>query len=361
MTVKRKIGLALLALLLIGGALLYAFRPWLAERAFQRGLDTTVGVDLSLALGDGLHAYVCGSGSPMPDAARAGPCLAVLAGDKAFVFDAGAGSIRKLGRMGFPMDKLQAAFLTHLHSDHFDGLGELLLQAWIAGGRSAPLPVYGPEGTDRLIAGLMMTYEADKGFRIAHHGPAIARPGGFGGEPHVIAFDQTDTDADGVVYQGGGVTIRAVEVDHAPIAPAFGYRIDYKGRSIVISGDTVYSAPLEYTAKGADLLVHEALNKRMVARLGAALAWRGRKDTAQIMTDIQNYHATPEDAARLAKAAGVKTLLLTHLVPAPPAKLLEPMFLGGAPKIFPGVRLAHDGMIVSLPAGSREVRFSEGL
>ncbi len=151
---KRKLLLAAGVLILAAAGLALFGRGWLAERAFQSALDKSVGVDQTAAFADGLHLYVCGSGSPMPDASRAGPCLAVLAGQQAFVFDAGSGSIRKLQRMGFPMPRLQAAFLTHLHSDHIDGLGELLLQAWVAGGRSAPLPVYGPAGTDKVISGL---------------------------------------------------------------------------------------------------------------------------------------------------------------------------------------------------------------
>ncbi len=359
MTRRRKIGLGLVAVLLLAGLLLYLARPWLAERAFQRALDTTVGVDPSLALGDGLHAYVCGSGTPMPDPARAGPCLAVLAGDQAFVFDAGSGSVRKLQRMGFPMDKLQATFLTHLHSDHIDGLGELLLQAWIAGGRAAQLPVYGPIGTGSVVEGFNKAYEIDRHFRIAHHGPMIARPSGSGAKAETLLLPADLPNA--VIWDRDGVKISATMVDHDPVGPAFGYRVDYKGRSITISGDTVYSQYLVEMAKDTDLLVHDAMNKRMVARLGAALAKRGRKDQAQIMTDIQDYHASPEDAARAAKEAGVKALVLTHLVPAPPAKLIEPMFLGDASKIFGKVHLAHDGMIVSLPAGSTEIRFSEGL
>ena len=135
--------------------------------------------------------------------------------------------------MGFPMTELRGTFLTHLHSDHLDGLGEMMLQAWIAGGRSSPLPIYGPEGTERVVAGFMEAYDIDRGFRIAHHGPEVARPGGFGGEARVIA--------DGVVYEQGGVTIRTIAVDHAPVDPALAFRIDYRGRSIVISGDTKYS------------------------------------------------------------------------------------------------------------------------
>ncbi|MFM2302345.1 MAG: hypothetical protein RLZZ84_2081, partial [Pseudomonadota bacterium] len=150
---NRKLGFALGALALAVLLMAVFGRNWIAQRAFERALDRNVGIDQSAALGDGLHAYLCGTGSPMPDADRAGPCVGVLAGQQAFVFDSGSGSIRKLMRMGFPMEKAQAAFLTHLHSDHIDGLGELMLQAWIAGGRQAPLPIYGPAGTDQVVAG----------------------------------------------------------------------------------------------------------------------------------------------------------------------------------------------------------------
>lgn len=354
---RRKLLWALaLTALGLGGVLLLG-QHWIARKAFERAIDSTVGIDQSARLGDGLHAYVCGSGSPMPDAQRAGPCIGVLAGRQAFVFDAGSGSVRKLQRMGFPMERLQGAYLTHLHSDHIDGLGELLLQAWVAGGRSAPLPVAGPPGTDGLLAGLRQAYTLDSTYRFAHHGPKVINPAGFGGTAQIVDIP---AGADSlVVHDRDGVRITAIRVDHAPIAPAYGYRIDYKGRSITLSGDTVYSAPLVAAARGSDLLFHEALNKRMVAALGAKLAERGQARTAQIMTDIQNYHASPEDAARAAKEAGVKALVLYHLVPAPPARLVEPLFLGDAPKVFPGVKLAHDGMIVNLPAGSTEVRFSE--
>jgi ribonuclease Z len=338
--------------------LLFLFgRAWMAERAFQSALDNTVGVDQSAKLADGLHVYVCGSGSPMPDANRAGPCLAVLAGNQAFVFDAGSGSIRKLGRMGFPMPKLQAAFLTHLHSDHIDGLGELLLQAWVAGGRNAPLPVHGPAGTDKVIAGFNAAYEIDSSYRVAHHGPKVVQPGGFGGAAKIIALPEgTDTQ---LVYDQAGVRITAIRVNHAPIAPAFGYRIDYKGRSVSLSGDTLYSPSFVAGAKGADLMLHEALNKPMIAAIGKKLGERGQAANAQIMTDIQNYHASPEDAARAASEAGVQALVLYHLVPAPPAKLIEPLFLGDAPKLFSGtLRLAQDGMIISLPAGGKAISFS---
>lgn len=354
---KRKLGLIAAFIALLGGVILLFGRQQLAQRLFDRALDTSVGIDQSAALGDGLHAYVCGSGSPMPDATRAGPCIAVLAGQQAFVFDAGSGSIRKLMRMGFPMPRMKAAFLTHLHSDHIDGLGELMLQAWVGGHRTSPLPIYGPAGTDQVVGGFNAAYQLDKGYRVAHHGPAVVPPTGFGGTPTIIALP--DGTASQVVYDEGGVRITVIRVNHAPIAPAFGYRIDYKGRSIALSGDTVYSPGFVSAARGADLMLHEALNKPMVVALGKKLAERGQANTAQIMTDIQNYHASPEDAARAAREAGVKALVLYHLVPAPPSRLIDPLFLGDAPKKFSGMlKLAQDGMIISLPANGMEVKFT---
>jgi len=355
---KRKVAIiaGLLAILL--GLALVLGRGAIGERAFKTALDKNVGVDQSAKLGDGLHVYVCGSGSPMPDADRAGPCLAVLAGQQAFIFDSGSGSIRKLGRMGFPMGKLQAEFLTHLHSDHIDGLGEALLQAWVAGHRAAPLPVYGPPGTDKVVEGFNTAYRIDSTYRIAHHGPKVVQPSGFGGAASIVALpDGTDSQ---VVYDKDGVRITVIRVNHAPISPAYGYRIDYKGRSVALSGDTVYSPSFVSAARGADVMFHEALNKDMVSMLGSKLAERGQANNAQIMHDIQNYHASPEDAARAAKEAGAQALVLYHLVPPLPSKLIEPMFLGDAPKLFGGtLKVGHDGMIVSLPAGGKDVKFSE--
>jgi ribonuclease Z len=355
---KRRLVIAAALLALIAGLAALFGRSWIAERAFQRALDENVGIDRSAALGDGLHAYMCGTGSPMPDAMRAGPCIAVLAGEQGFVFDAGSGAIRKLGRMGFPMERIEGAFLTHLHSDHIDGLGELMLQAWIAGGRSRALPIYGPPGTGQVVDGFNQAYQIDSTYRVAHHGPVIANPAGFGGE--AIESPLPEDAISQVAYEQKGVRITVFRVDHAPVTPAFGYRIDYKGRSIAISGDTVYSPDLVRTAKGADVLFHEALSMEMVAALGKKLGERQRTNQAQIMADIQDYHASPADAARAAKDAGVQALVLYHLVPPLPSKLVEPLFLGDAPSRFSGtLKVGQDGMLVSLPAGSKAIKFSQ--
>jgi ribonuclease Z len=358
MTRKRKFGLTLAALLLIAGIVFYANRTELAERLFARAVERTVGVDQAALLPDGLHVYVCGSGSPLPDAERAGPCLGVLAGKDAFVFDAGSGSIRKLVRMGFPMGRLRGAYLTHLHSDHIDGLGELMLQAWIGGSRGTPLPISGPAGTDKVVGGLMQAYELDKGYRVAHHGAEFARPGGFGGAVTILSLPDDQRSA--VVYEANGVKITLTRAIHDPIKPAFAFRVDYKGRSVAISGDTVYSPDFVATAKGADVMFHEALNPELIGMVRAALAKHGRTDAAKIMGDIRGYHASPEDAARAARDSGVRALVFYHLVPSVPAGFMERAFVGNAGDVFTGeMRVSRDGLLVSLPANGKAITFNQ--
>ena len=358
MTRKRKIGLTLAVLLLISGIIALTNRTTIAERLFARAVERTVGVDQAALLPDGLHIYVCGSGSPLPDAERAGPCLGVLAGNDAFVFDAGSGSIRKLVRMGFPMDRLRGVYLTHLHSDHIDGLGELMLQAWIGGSRGTPLPISGPEGTDKVIGGLIQAYELDKGYRVVHHGAEFARPGGFGGAVAILSL--RDDQRSAVVYEANGVKITLTRAIHTPIKPAFAFRVDYKGRAVAISGDTVYSPDFVATAKGADVMFHEALNPRLIGMVRAALAKHGRRDAAKIMGDIPGYHASPEDAARAARDAGVSALVFYHLVPSVPAGFMERAFVGHADDVFTGdMRVSRDGMLVSLPANGKAITFNQ--
>lgn len=354
----RRIALGVVLAAVIVAGLAFAFgQRAIGEAVFAQAIRERVGTDPSQTLPDGLHAYVCGTGSPLPDENRAGPCIAVLAGKTGLVFDAGSGSVRKLGAMGYPMPRMQAAFLTHIHSDHIDGMGELLLQAWMAGGRSAPLPVYGPPGTRAVVEGFDAAYTPDRALRIAHHGPAVARPGGFGGEPREFV---PETVQRGEVYAAGGVTVRALRVPHGPVKDAYAYRVDYKGRSVVISGDLSYFPPLGDFARGADVLFHEALNRDLVAQIGAQAKRSGMNDAAKIMADIPGYHTAPADAARIAKAAGVRALVFYHLIPGPPFQLLDAAFLGDAPREFTGdMRIARDGLLVSLPAGGTAVEYKD--
>jgi ribonuclease Z len=155
----------------------------------------------------------------MPDATRAGPCLGVLAGDKAFIFDVGSGGVRNLGSMGFPMARLESVYLTHLHSDHFDGLGELMVIAWVGGSRSQPLPIAGPVGTSEVVDGFNMAYRIDSNYRIAHHGTDVANPEGIGGLAREFTLP-VGPAGKAVVCEDGDLAITALRVEHAPVEPA---------------------------------------------------------------------------------------------------------------------------------------------
>jgi ribonuclease Z len=347
------IAVASLAALAAGG--FYAFRMPLAELAFARAVERNIGRSTASDLPDGLLVYVCGAGTPLPDPMRAGPCLAVIAGDRHLVFDSGSGGVRTLTRMAYPVGRIDAVFLTHLHSDHMDGLGELMMQAWVNGGRSVPMPVYGPTGVDEVVEGFDAAYRIDGTYRAAHHGPDIANPAGHGGEGLAINLP-AGPGGSAIVYDEGGVTVTAYKVDHAPVKPAFGYRVDYKDRSVSFSGDTIYSENLIAASEGVDILFHEALNANMVIAMRDAAAGSGRADLAKILGDILDYHATPEDAAKAAEAAGVRQLVYYHTIPPLPSRALNALFMKDAKAHFGGpMDVAVDGIIWSLPAGSTAV------
>lgn len=352
------------------------FQRDVAQFLFVRAVDANLGRDRSADLPDGLHVFICGAGSPMADPHRGGPCVGIVAGRRAFVIDAGSGGARSLARMGFPLGRIERVYLTHLHSDHIDGLGELLLQAWIGGSRQTPLPVTGPIGTGRVVEGFNTAYEIDAGYRLAHHGPAIANPAGFGAvaepvdlrtSPASLRPDDTGADSNGkegetwkVLYQSEGLRITAIPVDHAPVHPAFGYRIDYKGRSVSLSGDTVLDQRFIAASSKVDVMLHEALSPAMVRTMAGAAQARGLANIATILNDILDYHTPPEDAARAAAAAGAGRLVLYHIVPPLPSRLLDRLFQGDAAAHFEGpVEIARDGMLISLPAGSDAVSVSQ--
>lgn len=350
---RMVVGVLLLAL--VAGAGVFAFKRQIGEAMFRRVVERNLGRDRAAELPDGLQVYLCGTGSPMPDPSRAGPCLGVVAGDRAFVFDAGSGSARVLGRMGFPMARLERVYLTHLHSDHFDGLGELLLQAWIGGARTTPLAVAGPEGVAEVVDGFNTAYRIDSGYRTAHHGPEIANPASYGGVAERI---DTPGDDGRVVLQDGDLTIRAITVSHAPVAPAFGYRIDYRGRSIALSGDTTYNENFVAAASGVDVMFHESLSREFVSVMEQAARARGQAPIAKILSDIQGYHATPEDAARAAREARARLLVLYHIVPPLPSPLLYDAYLGDSRATFSAIQVGEDGLLVSMPANTDEIHIS---
>lgn len=332
----------------VAGGIAYVKRDAIAMSLIQRGADAAMTRNVMAGLpADQLHVGFCGTGSPLPNRDRAAACTVVIADGNLFVFDMGGGSGNVLTMMGLPLDKIQGIWLTHLHSDHFEGLGPFTLQRWAGTSAKTPLPVFGPEGVNEITDGLNATYRIDSTYRIAHHGEAVVPPSGFGMTGTAIS--------PGVVYDTGGVKITAFIVDHGPIKPAFGYRVDWKGRSVTISGDTAFTPALAAAAKGSDLFVSELLSPRMVKILENTSRKTGNPNRAKIFSDIQNYHISPEQAADVAKSANVGMLAFSHIVPSVP-KPLEFALTGDAASRYAGpIKVMHDGDVISI-AGKRQFK-----
>lgn len=348
--------------LLIGAlAVAVTLAVWLLQRPiglalYERAAAARVGRDATKALPDGLHVALCGTGSPLPNRDRAGACNVIIAGKHMFVVDAGEGSARNIALMGLPIARIEALFITHFHSDHIDGLGQVMLLRWTGSDNTAPLPVYGTPEVNAVIGGFNAAFATDNGYRTAHHGAAIANPASAGATPHAFALPGSGKGDTVAVYDTDGVRVTAIRVNHTPIADAVGYRFDYKGRSIVLSGDTAAAPALDAAAKGADLMIREALQPALVQALTKGLEAKGATKTAQITRDIIAAHSTPEVAADSARAAGVKHLVLSHLVPVLPSRFFYPAFLGDAKTHFTGpITVGEDGMLFSLPVGSRAI------
>ncbi len=310
----------------------------LIERQIERNLDR---VDTETLSSPDLQVVLCGTGSPLPDAGRAAACSAVIANGELWLVDVGPGAWETVDLADLPAAALRGVLLTHFHSDHVGDLGEAITQSWIAG-RAEPLEVVGPEGVARIVDGLARVYAADVDARVAHHGDEWLPRSAAGAIAREFPLP---AEGEGlVVLERGGLRITAFAVDHRPVTPAVGYRFDWRGRSVVFSGDTRASANLAQFARGADLLIHEGLDAEMIRRVVEVAARTGRRRMSKLAGDVIGYHTTPVEAARIAHDAGVATLVFHHIVPPPNQVLARWRFLRGVADVFAGeVVLGDDG------------------
>ena len=381
MRLGKIVGGVVVAALVLGG-IAYAVvwnSPAIQKKLMSRIIASRMANnDMQALLDDGaLHIYLCGTGSPMPDPTRANACTAVIAGGHIVVIDTGPGSWRNIARARLPADKIDTILLTHLHSDHIGDLGEFAVQSWIAG-RKAPLDVWGPaalpapapEADDEghkfgtktvldVVDGFVEAYDEDAAYRIIHHGADYLSPNGADMVGHEIPTPKVDELVS--VYDRDGLNISAFLVDHGPVKPAYGYRIEYKGRVAVVSGDTKKTESVERFSQNADLLVHEALNADMVNLIVAGLKGSDNQRLSKMAHDTINYHTTPVHAAEIANAAHVKLLVFSHIVPPLPNRLAEHMFLEGvgAARGKGGTDVGHDGMMITMPGNSEAISTSD--
>jgi len=255
-----------------------------------------------LALATGARAQdfrvtLLGTGSPLPISDRFGAATLVEAGQEKLLFDVGRGATIRLTQIGVSIGALDAVFLTHFHSDHTSGIPDLWLTGWIGryyGNRQKPFRIIGPTGTVALMQNLERAYADDIRIRLADE----KNP------QEGVAISPSEYAKDGVVYESGGVKVTAFEVDHGDlIKPAYGYRVDYDGRSVIISGDTRYSQNLEKHSQAATLVIHEV-----------AIANEDYYAKVPIVRYIMGHHIAANEAGALFARLKPKLAAYTHLV-----------------------------------------------
>lgn len=286
-----------------------------------------------------LTAVLLGTGSPEPAMDRFGPGTLIEAGGQRLLFDAGRGVSQRLWQIPVRLGEITDVFLTHLHSDHVVGLPDI----WLTGGlqsmfgrRSSPLRVWGPPGTIALVKGLREAYSADVRVRTAGAVPDSA-----------LVIEGRDIE-EGVLVDRAGLRVTGFKVDHGnPPLPSFGYRVDFGGRSVVISGDTRPSDNLIRLSRGADVLIHEVM---------AAFP---ENSAVPNIARVLSSHTTPEDAARVFSAVNPKLAVYTHVslaaTPERRQSLLETL-LPRTRARYPGRVVIGEDLMTILIGDSIEIR-----
>jgi ribonuclease BN (tRNA processing enzyme) len=259
-------------------------------------------------------------GGPRPKKAVSASANAVIVDDEVYVVDCGDGVARQLVVADLSLTALRHVFITHQHSDHNADYGNLLLLAWAAGLKTR-IDTWGPPPLERMTMAFFEMNAYDITTRISDEGrvPLV---------PLVHAHEITNG---GVVMQDDKVKVTAALVSHPPVVPAFGFRFDTPDRSIVFSGDTGPSRNLVTLAKGADVLVHEAMWAPAVDRLVGSVA-----NASTLKEHLLASHTVAEECGRVAEEAGVKMLVLSHFVPGGDPLITDQMWLSAAQKYFRG-------------------------
>lgn len=341
---RLQITIGLTVLLVVSTLALYLNRAALVEMALERSVRDTLAARTPDE--DRFAILFCGTGSPQHQADRSQSCLAIVAGDRLFLFDAGPGSAQQLREAAAPITRLDAVFLTHLHSDHVSGLGDVMQTSWVYG-RTRGVDVIGPPGTDAIIAGFGLVFAHDLEERRQKAGLDGLSDSEILGRARPVTLSSSGAVA---VYDRDGVTISAFPVVHPAWDHAYGYTLEYRGTRIVISGDTARSETLIAQARNADILIHEALNPELYWQVADAIDRLGGDIDRARLEQVEAAHTTTLDLARIAGAAEVERLYMTHLIPPIPANAIaEEAFARGMRAHYSGpIHIARDGQWVEI-------------
>lgn len=296
---------------------------------------------------DEIKVVLVGTAGPMsPDIAQ--NSTAVFVNGQFLLFDAGDYAQKRIEQFNLPSESLDAVFLTHFHNDHIADLGEVMQRSYMLG-REKNLVVYGPTGTEDIVTGFNMIYTADSDYRTEHHGEEVMPI-----EYQFATAKEFDSELkEVVVYEKDGVVVTAFKNYHPPINPTFGYKVEYNGKKVVISGDTLLTEALTEYSNSADLLVMDIMNYDLVTLMEETYKEIGDDQLAKILYDIREYHPDVKDVAMMANNQNVKRLALTHYAPAAPHKsMMDRFYVNPIKEIYKGQLFAGgDGTIIVIPLG----------
>lgn len=247
-----------------------------------------------------MKVTLLGTGSPIPDPNRAGPCTLVQAGTQYVMVDCGRGALMRLLAAGVLVPMVGTVLITHLHSDHITDLNDLVTTRWVMMPVNVPLRVVGPPGTRAVVDAMLKMLEPDQKYRHDHHDDLRAN-----GPLNVNVEEVGPGDRLSI----GDVTVTVHETDHRPVTPSIGYRLEHDGKVAALAGDTVPCAGLDAMCTDADVYVQTVIRDDLVKQLADLVPTGAR------FRDILDYHSTVEQAAETATRNQVKNLVLTHYVP----------------------------------------------
>ena len=295
---------------------------------------------------DGIEILLAGTGSPRHAKDRGQSCLGVVGAGVFLLFDTGHGCAGRLLDMEAPLGQISSVFLTHLHADHVAGLGEIINNSWLFG-RIADLLVYGPPGTKKVVDGFAEAYKPEVENKASLREKNELDPSLSIAESRTITVEDKDAHT---VYEKNGLVVKVFRIEHAGFEYAYGYRIEYGGSVMVISGDTRFSQLMIRHAENADMLIHEAYSKRMMDIVARVVDDLKVGLNSKAIHTIGEAHTSTLDVAKVAKEAGVHKLILTHIIPPLPNVITEKIFVLDMDDIYDGeIILARDGMRLTLP------------
>jgi len=242
-----------------------------------------------------MDIVLTGTGSPLPDANRAGPSTLVKAGDTHILVDCGRGVVMRMAGAGSMPSFLAGVLITHLHSDHICDLNDIMTMHWVMTEGNGTLKVYGPPGTAEFVKRQLHALELDVGYRMAHHEPLIEGP----------KVDVTELEP-GDSFEINDVSVTTAATMHAPVHPTIGYRFEHEGSTAALVGDTIPCDGVDELTADVDVYVQTVIRSDIVETIHNVM-----------LQDILDYHSDVTEAAQTAARTGAKRLALTHMVPAP--------------------------------------------